>query len=118
MPQLPLGMPWSVLLASLSNIACFYLGVRLERRRNRQRAAENFKQRAANWQAVLRLAEQAWDDWDQREVERELNANECQFTCPKCGCHEWGSDITHGSCHNEAGCDFIWHRTDDAKYFR
>ena len=40
------------------------------------------------------------------------------FTCPKCGCHEWRLDIAHGSCQNNAGCNFVWHRTDDKKYFR
>lgn len=61
--------------------------------------------------------------------------DETQFTCPKCGGHEFGTlldtsalDDPHsgtGHCHGMTGdypnprvCGFTWARRDDAQYFR
>lgn len=60
-----------------------------------------------------------------------------EFTCPRCGGHEWGTyfedgafnpaDINAGNglCHgtvvttrSRTVCRFTWPRRDDAKYFR
>ena len=48
---------------------------------------------------------------------------DAQFTCPKCGCHHFGTDGCAGPkegmvgyCHGNE-CGFTWPRTDDHKYF-
>lgn len=40
-----------------------------------------------------------------------------EFTCPKCGSHEWGTDLGPpeiGHCHG-FGCHYTWPRTEDAR---
>lgn len=61
--------------------------------------------------------------------------DETEFTCPKCGSHEFGTsldmsalddDSRHtGHCHGAVGqmpsvrvCGFSWKRSDDASYFK
>lgn len=53
-----------------------------------------------------------------------------EFTCPRCGSHEFGTSGIHandwpgdaeGMCHGYLGeriCRFIWRRKDDALYFK
>jgi hypothetical protein len=64
-----------------------------------------------------------------RRAGRGSSAEDTQFTCPKCGAHEFGSslgeanEITSRHCGGEdaggAGdCDFSWSPRDDARYFK
>jgi len=46
-------------------------------------------------------------------------ADERFFTCPKCGCHNFGSsgnfddNSAIGHCHGELGCNYTWNRSMD-----
>lgn len=61
--QFPLELPWSTVLAGLSNIACLYLGYLFARWRTRRR-----------WKAVVHHAQHAWKDWTDEDIDQELHA--------------------------------------------
>jgi len=51
---------------------------------------------------------------------------DAEFTCPECGSHYWGSDMSggvyRGGCHGRGAdgqaCRFTWLRSNDSGYFK
>lgn len=59
-----------------------------------------------------------------RSPRRPVVAEVREFTCPECGGHTYGTDLTtnRGACHghlpDRSPCRFTWSRDDDDCYFR